>query len=128
MILAASSVQSDLQLRIEAKRDIVRVSIKNNGPVTRWLPAGNLKITAERGAETQLVFDVNALQQEHPGFVANTVGVRLEPGQEHVTTLPVTQLLCVVNRHDVPLGRLLEQGYTLRASFEIDGVTLTTGP
>ena len=52
--------------------------------------------------------------------------IRLEPGAAHVFTFPLEQLICVVHRQDVPLEKLLRRGYSIRASFEIEGLKLTT--
>jgi hypothetical protein len=35
---------------------------------------------------------------------------------------PLSQLMGVINRRDVPLRALLDQGYAVCARFEVDGV------
>src|ERR1039458_1819183 len=45
----------------------------------------------------------------------------------HEFTYPLSQLICLVNRTDTPLSKLLKQGYTVRASFEFRGTAVMRG-
>jgi hypothetical protein len=86
----------------------------------------NMEIMAVRDREAgeQLVFDINALKPL-PGF-EEAKKLRLEPGHTHVFTFPLEQLICVIDRRDVPLVTLLKQGYSVCASFEVSGIKLVT--
>jgi hypothetical protein len=84
----------------------------------------NLFARSPQGKEL-VVFDTNALQVPGEGLILpNTV--LLQPGAATSFAFPLKHLMCVVNRKDVPLEALLNQGYTVRASFEQIGFTIET--
>ena len=136
---AQNNLQLGIGLRARSSESApaLRVSLKNVGSEIRELSIGfegsagpvyNVKITAmsDQQPGEQLVYDLNALKA-HPttGFVvAKTVS--LEPGAAYVFTFPTKQLICIVDREDVPLEDLLKRGYSVRASFEIAGLELVT--
>jgi hypothetical protein len=130
--------QRGLQLGIGASTASERglqVSLKNTGAEARQLAVGvdgsagpaydvNLFARSPQGKEL-VVFDTNALQVPAEGLILpNTV--LLQPGAATSFAFPLKHLMCVVNRKDVPLEALLNQGYTVRASFEQIGFTIET--
>ena len=68
------------------------------------------------GGEALAVFDRNALQAP-PGGVSIPIALHLAPGEMREFVYPMNRFLCVVNRQDVPLAKLLQQGYRVRAKL-----------
>ncbi|MGA2880226.1 MAG: hypothetical protein ABSG13_14865 [Bryobacteraceae bacterium] len=130
-------VESGLQLGIDAASTVepaLRILLKNMGSEPRDLLIGyrapvdlyNLEITTSApSASEQPVLDLNALQAPPPSLLL-PMTAHLQPGEVRVFRYPLSQLICIVNRTDVPFRTLLEQGYSVRATFEFPGVTLAT--
>jgi hypothetical protein len=139
-------VQDNLQLGIEWSTEsgaseksgiALRVLLRNTGSERRRFPAGydgsagpmyDVKITAVREGEPgeQFVFDLNALKANNFTGIRISKTAHVEPGAAYVFTFPVRQLICVVDRKDVPLQALLTRGYSVRASLEGAGSKLVT--
>jgi hypothetical protein len=136
------SVVDGLQLGIGATstpEPALHVLLKNAGPRVQEVPTGfegepdppfNVTITARAPREGDLqVFDLNAARYWPPDIGPGPArSFRLEPGGVHEFTYPLSQLICVVNRTDTPLSKLLKQGYTVRASFEFRGTAVMSRP
>ena len=135
-------VQNDMQLGIEwgpesnQSRSVLRISMKNVGSHKREVligidgsagPVYDVKIVAVRSQEPDeyVAFDLNALKMEGTPFPTSK-SVIIEPGATYVFVYPVKQLICVVDRKDTPLENLVEQGYSVRASFETSAVQVQT--
>ena len=130
-------VESGLQLGIgttSTPESALRILLKNTGSEPRDLLIGyegsadlyNVEITTQApGQQPQLVFDLIALKAP-PSSLLLPISAHLQPGEIRSLLYPLRQLICVVNRHDVPIRALLAQGYKVRASFQFPGVTLTT--
>jgi hypothetical protein len=112
----------------------LRILLKNVGSEPRDVLVGysapvdlyNVKITTlGPSAREQPVLDLKALQAAPSSVLLPTIA-HLQPGEVREFLYPLRQLICVVNRTDVMLGTLLEQGYSVRATFESPGVTLAT--
>lgn len=143
--LAASNVkwgspQDDLQLGVAWSRSpnsaaAVRVFLKNTGLEQREINVGyegsegplyNVEIIALSRTQPTgqvSVLDINALKARTQS-VPLPIDVIFEPGGVYVFTFPFSRLISVINRKDVPLQDLLEQGYSIKASFKIPGLSL----
>ena len=135
--------QQDLQLGIEwsdhsmSEEPAVRILLKNIGTERHEITTGvegsagpfyNVGLTALSDAQPQrkqAVFDLNALKARPSGFVAQETA-HVEPGGVYIFTLPLSRLICVVDRKDVRLEDLVKRGYSIQASFEVLGVQLLT--
>jgi hypothetical protein len=122
-------VESGLQLGIDVtstSEPALRISLKNVGTQPRDLDSYNLEFTTHTlGEREQPVFDLIALKA-YPSSLLSAISAHLQPGEIREFIYPLSQLICVVNRQDVPFRPLLAQGYTVRASFDFPGVTLAT--
>jgi hypothetical protein len=130
-------VESGLQLGIDVtatSEPAVRVSLKNAGAEPRDLMIGyegfvdsyNVQIaTGAPGRRQQPVLDVLDLNAR-PSSLLLPIIAHLQPGEVREFIYPLSKLICVVNRKDVPFRALLEQGYRVRASFEFPFTRLTT--
>jgi hypothetical protein len=130
-------VESGLQLGIDvaaATEPALRVSLRNAGAEPRDLMIGyegsvdsyNVQITTgASGRRQQPVLDVLDLKAR-PSSLLLPIVAHLQPGEVREFLYPLIQLICVVNRKDVPFRALLEQGYWVRASFEFPFTRLTT--
>lgn len=135
-------VQDNLELGIEWSAEsgrsgiALRVLLRNASSQRREFqaafdgPAGpiyDVKIVAapDDGSSERLVFDLHALKANPTGLVIPKTA-HVEPGAVYVFTFPIKQLICVVDRQDVPLQALLTRGYSVRASFEVSGRKLVT--
>jgi hypothetical protein len=130
-------VQRGLQLGIEVvstPEPAVIVSLKNAGPEPRELVIGSewsenvysVELTAAiPGHEPLYVFDLRLLKA-HPLSLLLPIRTHLDVGQVREFLYPLSQLMCVVNRRDVPLRALVEQGYRIQASFDFSWMRLTT--
>jgi hypothetical protein len=78
-----------------------------------------------RNGKTLDVFDTDILKVPNPGLVLSG-SVVLMPGEQRRFIIPFDRLICVINRHDVPVREVLITGYSIRAGFTVSGVTLTT--
>jgi hypothetical protein len=128
-------VESGLRLGIDVtatSEPALRISLKNVGTEPRDLLIGyegdpdqyNVEFTTRAPEQQPLpVLDLNA---SLPPSLLLPITARLRPGEVREFIYPLTKLICVVNRKDVPFRLLLEQSYTVRASFGFPGVTLTT--
>lgn len=119
------------RLGIGTSRDAVVVVLRNAGSERRDLtlgypgPAGrfyDVRFTAlaPDGAEMP-VFDIRALKAPITGYRPALEKTPLPPGADTEMVFPLSQLIGVVNRRDVPLRTLLEQGYSVRAYIEAHG-------
>ena len=129
--------ENGLQLGIDVTatpEPALRVSLKNVGVEPRDLVIGeegavdlyNVEIaTRNPGQPEQRVFDLPALQVSSSSLLL-PISARLQPGEVREFVYPLNQLICVVNRKDVPFRALFEHGYNVHASFEFPGVTLVT--
>ena len=77
------------------------------------------------GQQQQPVFDVMDLKA-HAASLQFPINVHLQPGEVREFLYPLSQLICVVNRKDVPFRALWERGYAVRAWMEFPGVRLAT--
>jgi len=130
-------VESGLQLGIDVtatSEPAVRVSLTNAGAEPRDLVVGyegsvdsfNVQIaTGAPGRRQQSVLDVLDLKAR-PSSLLLPIVAHLQPGEVREFLYPLSQLICVVNRKDIPFRALLEQGYWVRASFEFPFTRLTT--
>ncbi len=130
-------VDSGLQLGIgitATSEPALRVSLKNAGSQPRDLPIGHegapdlydaAFTTQAPGQQPQPVLDLRALKAQ-PGSIDQPITAHLQPGEVREFFYPLSRLICIVNRNDVPLRPLLAQGYTVRASFHFPGVKLVT--
>jgi hypothetical protein len=128
-------VESGLQLGIEVtatSEPALRISLKNVGAEPRDLLIGyegdpdeyNVELTTRDPQQQPLpVLDLNA---SLPPSLLLPVTARLRPGDVREFIYPLSQLISVVNRKDVPFRLLLAQSYTVRASFGFPGVALST--
>jgi hypothetical protein len=129
---------SGLQLGIDVSatsEPALRVSLKNAGAVPRDLAIGyfegyvdlySVEIAATApGRQQQPVFDVMDLKAR-PASLQLPINVHLRPGEVREFLYPLSQLICVVNRKDIPFRALWERGYTVRAWMEFPGVRLAT--
>src|ERR1039457_2630053 len=123
---------------VNARTRVARL-LKNAGPRVQEVPTGfegepdppfNVTITTRAPREGDLqVVDLNAARYWPPDIGPGPArSFRLEPGGVHEFTYPLSQLICVVNRTDTPLSKLLKQGYTVRASFEFRGTAVMSRP
>ena len=129
-------VEDGMQLGIDvtsAPGPRFRILLKNAGPEPRDLVIGyegsvdlfSVEITTNApGQPEQPVFDSMALGH-YPSLVLPIVA-NLQPAEVREFIHPLSQLVCVVNRKDVPFRTLWEQGYMVRASFELPGARLQT--
>ena len=111
----------------------LRVALKNTSTVAQEIPIGfedrdplyNVRFTARtpRG-DALAVYDLNTLRSR-PSDIGpgRTKFVWLDPGGVQEFTYPLSQLF-VGNGTDTPIGKFLQQGYTLRAVFEYAKVTV----
>jgi hypothetical protein len=104
----AGTEPRDVVIGYEGSVDLYSVEISTNAP----------------GQPEQPVFDSMALGHS-PSLVLPIVA-HLQPAEVREFTYPLSQLVCVVNRKDVPFRTLWEQGYVVRASFELPGARLQT--
>jgi len=130
-------VEGDFELGIgvaSTTEPRLRILLKNVGSEPRDVLIGysapvdfyNVKITTlGPGGREQPVLDLNALQAPPPSVLLPVIA-HLQPGEVREFRYPLRQLICVVNRTDVMLATLLQQGYSVRATFESPGVTLAT--
>jgi hypothetical protein len=129
-------VEDGMQLGIDvtsAPGPEFRISLKNAGAEPRDLVIGyegsvdlySLEITTNApGQPEQPAFDSMALG--HSPSLLLPIVAHLQPGEVREFVYPLSQLICVVNRKDVPFRTLWEQGYIVRASFELTGARLQT--
>lgn len=129
-------VEDGMQLGIDvtsAPGPRFRILLKNAGAEPRDLVIGyegsvdlySVEITANApGQPEQPVFDAMALGHS-PSLVLPIVA-HLQPAEVREFIYPLSQLICVVNRKDVPFRTLWKQGYMMRASFEFPGARLQT--
>ena len=113
------AVKSGLQLGIDVtttSEPVLRISLKNAGAEPRDLLIGfegtedlyNVEITTHApGEQDQPVFDMTALKAS-PASLIVPISAHLKPGEVHEFRYPLSQLLCVVNRKDVPFRTLFE--------------------
>ena len=111
---------SGLQLGIDVSATseaALRVSLKNAGGEARDLVIGsegsvdlyNVEIaTNALGQGQQPVFDVMALKAR-PASLQLPINVHLQPGEVRGFLYPLSRLICVVNRKDVPFRALWER-------------------
>ena len=104
----AGAEPRDLVIGYEGSVDLYSVEITTNAP----------------GQPEQPVFDSMALG--HSPSIVLPIVAHLQPAEVREFTYPLSQLVCVVNRKDVPFRTLWEQGYMVRASFELPGARLQT--
>ncbi len=129
--------ESGLQLGIDVTatpEPALRISLKNVGIESRDSVIGeagavdfyNVEIaTRAPGQPDQPVFDLHALQASSSSLLL-PISAHLQPGEVREFVYPLSQLICVVNRRDVPFRALFERGYSVHASLEFPGVTLVT--
>jgi hypothetical protein len=110
------------------------ISLKTVGTQPRDLLVGydgvvdlyNVEFTGHApGHQPQPVFDPTALKAL-PSSVLLPISAHLQPSEIREFLYPLSQMICVVNRKDVPFRPLLERSYTVRASFGFPGVTHRT--
>jgi len=130
-------VESGLQLGIDvtATSDpTFRILLKNAGAEPRDLVIGhegsqdlyNIELTTRSPEQQeQPVFDSTALKAVPASLILPIIG-HLQPGEIREFVYPLSQLICVVHRRDVPFRTLLEHGYWVRASFDFPFARLTT--
>jgi hypothetical protein len=104
----AGAEPRDLVVGYEGSVDLYGVEMTTNAP----------------GQPEQPVFDSTALG--HSPSLALPIVAHLQSAEVREFIYPLSQLVCVVNRKDVPFRTLWEQGYMLRASFELPGARLQT--
>ena len=129
-------VEDGMQLGIDvtlAPGPEFRILLKNAGAEPRNLVIGyegavdlySVEITTNApGQPEQPVFDSTTLGHS-PSLVLPIVA-HLQPAEVREFIYPLSQLVSVVNRKDVPFRTLWEQGYIVRASFEFPGARLQT--
>ncbi len=128
-------VESGLQLGIDVtatSEPALRISLKNVGAEPRDLLIGyegvpdmyNVEFIAQAPGQPPLA--LLDLEAPLPPSLLLAITARLRPGEVREFVYPLSQLISVVNRKDVPFRPLLEQGYTVRAAFGFPWVTLTT--
>jgi hypothetical protein len=111
----------------------VHVLVKNVGPEERTVAIGyespggpiydvNFTLEIPEGPERH-VFDSDALKNLPTGLPMSRV-VRLEPGAIHDLSFPLQRLICVIDGQDVGLSTLLQRGYSVRASLDLEGATV----
>jgi hypothetical protein len=113
----------------------VHVLVKNVGPSARTIAIGyespggpiyDVSFTLEiPGGPARHVFDSDALKNLPPGLPMSRV-VRLEPGAIYDLSFPLQRLICVLNGQDVELSTLSKRGYSVRASLDLEGATLSS--
>lgn len=121
--------QSNLQLGIGATANALHFFLKNTSPETTDLPIGsiesrghayNFRMMAHSPAgKDLLVFDSNAMGIAD-SFGPSYINATMLPGRTWEIVIPLKQLNCGIDYKDVALSTLLEQGYTLRTSFEVN--------
>ena len=86
----------------------------------------NLQFQAVRNGKTLDVFDTAILKLPNGSGFFQSGSVVLMPGEQRRFIIPFDRLICVINRHDVPVREVLITGYSIRAGFTVSGVTLAT--
>lgn len=126
------TAEAGWRLGVGKSGDAIVIVLRNTGSERRDLtlsypgPAGpfyNVRFTAltPDGAEVP-VFDVRALKAPITGYRPALEKTALPPGADTEMVFPLSQLIGVVNRRDVPLRALLGEGYAVRADFQAHGV------
>jgi len=106
----------------------LHVLLKNASSKVQEIPMGfegepdpprNVILTAHDRREHVLqVFDLIAAKYHPPsGGPGPARNLRLAPGAIHDFTYLLSQLICVLDRTDTSLDKVLKQGYTVRATF-----------
>ncbi len=104
----AGAEPRDLVIGYEGSVDLYSVEITTNAP----------------GQPEQPVF--NSMALGHSPSLVLPIVAHLQPAEVREFIYPLSQLVCVVNRKDVPFRTLWEQGYMVRTSFELPAARLQT--
>ncbi len=129
-------VQDNLQLGIESTGPAIRLLLKNLGPQARDIDIGaagssgplyNVHLAAVSAATEHRVFDVNTLRARPSSLYAPQTA-HIQPGGAYVFTIPLDRLICIVDRKEIPLERLLRRGYSIRASFAPPNLSVVSDP